>query len=43
MTRRTTFTIDKDGNLVGQVRGAGLDWNCIATRKEGPIRMPVKD
>ena len=38
---RTTFTIDADGNLLGQVRGAGIDWDYVGKRKEGPVRVPV--
>jgi hypothetical protein len=29
-TGRTTFTINADGTLTGQVRGAGLDWLYLA-------------
>jgi hypothetical protein len=36
---RTTIRIDADGNLVGQVRGAGIDWDYVGKRREGPVRL----
>jgi RNA polymerase sigma factor (sigma-70 family) len=30
---RTTFTVDADGNLQGQVRGSGIDWDYVAKRQ----------
>ncbi len=29
----TTFTIDNQGNLHGQVQGSGLDWRYVARRR----------
>lgn len=31
-TGRTTLSIDADGRLLGQVRGAGIDWDYMARR-----------
>jgi len=31
---RTTFTVDKDGHIHGQVRGGGIDWNYVGRRME---------
>lgn len=39
---RTTFTVDADGNLCGEVRGAGIDWNYVGKRYEGPVRSVRK-
>lgn len=32
-TGRTTFSIDQAGNLHGQVRGSGINWDYVARRK----------
>jgi len=32
-TGQTTFTIDNNGNLHGQVRGSGVNWDYIARRQ----------
>jgi hypothetical protein len=40
-TGTTTITIDENGNLVGQVRGAGIDWDYVAQRVQGPIKIPT--
>lgn len=37
---RTTFRIDSQGRLQGQVRGAGIDWDYIGRRVEGAISLP---
>jgi hypothetical protein len=39
---RTTFFIDREGNLHGQVRGAGLDWNYIGRRVREAEKAPPK-
>jgi hypothetical protein len=41
-TGRTTITIDADGNLCGQVRGSGIDWDYVAKRREGPVKLPER-
>lgn len=30
---RTTFRIDKSGNLHGKVRGSGINWDYVACRE----------
>jgi hypothetical protein len=37
---RTTFTLDADGNLHGQVRGSGIDWDYVANRLPGLTPRP---
>lgn len=40
---RTIFTFDADGNLHGQVRGTRINWDYVAQRKEGPVRISGTD
>jgi len=39
---RTTITVTADGNLLGEVRGAGIDWDYVGKRLEGPVKAPVQ-
>jgi hypothetical protein len=39
---RTTFIIDVDGNLHGQVRGSGIDWDYVARRIGKPVQAPKR-
>jgi len=39
---RTTISITADGMLLGEVRGADIDWNYVGKRLEGPLKLTVK-
>ena len=40
---RTIFVFDRNGNLHGQVRGTRINWDYVAQRKEGPVRISGTD
>lgn len=38
---RTTLTVEANGHLLGQVRGAGMDWDFIGKRLDGSVKLQV--